>query len=124
METCNLIYALMREIPENEMALSTETVSKLYDKCKLLVSNNNNKPSGPDTYLSKFPKHEMFKTLLGCDDDYASLMVNHKHLELEKAELINDIDKLSELKRNYPEFCSFYVKRYPWYKWNNFNKVN
>ena len=30
---------------------------------KLLVSNNN-KPSGPDTYLSKFPKHEMFKTLL------------------------------------------------------------
>ena len=26
METCNLIYALIREIPENEMALSTDCI--------------------------------------------------------------------------------------------------
>ena len=122
MDTCNLLYLLMREIPKEEMSLRDETVSKLYDKCKSLVTKD--KPPPPDKYLSNFPRREMFKTLLGCDDEYALLMVHHKHRELEKAELLNDTDKLLELKKNYPDFCQFYMKKYPWYKWENFNKLN
>ena len=122
MDTCNLLYILMREIPKEEMSLSEETVSKLFDKCKSLVTKD--KPPDSDNYLINFPRREMFKTLLGCSDAHASLLVNQKHRELEKAELLNDTDKLSELKNNYPDFCQFYINRYPWYKWENFNKLN
>ena len=126
MNTCNLIYTLLHQIPKNEMSLSDETVTNLYNKCKSLVNSDTayTNTSLNDSYLNSFPKKEMFMRLLGCGEEYALLMSSKVHIELEKAELTNDIDKLLELKKDYPDFCQFYMKRYPWYQWDNFKKLN
>tara|TARA_B100000900_G_scaffold56623_1_gene42340 strand:+ start:277 stop:615 length:339 start_codon:yes stop_codon:yes gene_type:complete len=112
MVDCKIIFELFK----NNSKLTENDLIDIYENCVKLSNKSK-------TYITNYPRKEMYKRLLNCSDEQAIWMLNNKHTELEKAELINDKNKLQELKQNYSHLCEFHISKYPYYKWNNYNNI-